>query len=377
MKIIVDARQGTRNLSGIGLCIKKITEAILDQGTERDEYIILPRNYMANAKNTEKRNLLEIVVGLVKNILWKQIYLPLVSAVNKADLLLCLDPVSPVFHLCPTILVIYDLTFLHREIKRNRWCLYWHVMVPLCVRRAKKVVTFAEATKQDLIRHLKIPEDKIAVTVVGHKDGLGVISDPEMQSRIKAKYSLPETFILFVGSILPKRNVKALVKAYGLFRDRGEFDHKLILAGSTDTDEYRVVREEITRLGLDDEVIFLGFVSDEDLRLLYNAASLYIYPSLSEGIGLTVLEAMACGTPVITSNTSSLPEVAGDAAILIDPTSPAEMAQAMTKVLNDRTLQEEMREKGFDRTRQFSWVQVARDILSVCEEAGAIVRVGT
>jgi len=377
MKIIVDARQGTRNLSGIGLCIKKITEEILNQGVERDEYIILPRNYMTNAKRTEKRTPPEIIVGLVKNIFWKQIYLPLVSLIKKADLLLCLDPVGPVFSPCPTILVIYDLTFFHREIKRNRWSRYWHVMVPLCVKRARKVVTFAEATKQDLVRHLKIPEEKIAVTVVGHKDGLGVISDPEKQSGIRKKYSLQEAFILFVGSILPKRNVRTLVKAYKLFRDRGEFDHKLILVGSTDTDEYRFVMEEVTQLGLDDEIIFLGYVPDEELRLLYNAASLYIYPSLSEGIGLTVLEAMACGTPVITSNTSSLPEVAGDAAILIDPTSPAEMAQAMTKVLNDRTLQKEMREKGFYRTQQFSWVQVARDILSACEESGAAVGVET
>jgi glycosyltransferase involved in cell wall biosynthesis len=182
---------------------------------------------------------------------------------------------------------------------------------------------------------------------------------------IKQKYHLPDRFILFVGTLEPRKNIIRLLEAYARIKDK--LPHKLVIAGTKGW-LYQPIFEAVKRLSLRNNVIFLGYVDDGNLPALYNLADLFVYPSIYEGFGLPVLEAMACGIPVITSNVSSLPEVAGDAAVLVDPYNVKELAGAMKHVLTNASLRKQVINKGFQQAKNFSWKKCARETLKVYEE---------
>ena len=180
------------------------------------------------------------------------------------------------------------------------------------------------------------------------------------------KYSITGSFILFVGNISPRKNILALLQAFNKLKKRG-IKHKLVIAGKKDQ-RYEQVLKTLNELNLGGEVIFTGYVPEEDLPKLYNAADLFVYPSLYEGFGLPILEAMACGTPVVASNVSSLPEVAGDAGLLVNPQDVDALTNAMYKVLTDDKLKESLIDKGLERAKFFSWEKTARETLEVYKE---------
>jgi glycosyltransferase involved in cell wall biosynthesis len=187
---------------------------------------------------------------------------------------------------------------------------------------------------------------------------------------ITRKYGLPPRYILFVGILQPRKNVTTLLRAFSLLvREKVDRGLTLVIAGGKSWG-YQEIFETARALNLRDRVRFTGFVEDEDLAELYRGARLFVYPSLYEGFGLPIVEAMASGVPVITANTSSMPEVAGGAAVLIDPRSPEALAAAMASVLGDATLSEELRRKGLARAREFSWDAVARKTLEVYASLG-------
>jgi glycosyltransferase involved in cell wall biosynthesis len=180
----------------------------------------------------------------------------------------------------------------------------------------------------------------------------------------KAQQGLPQGFILFIGTIEPRKNVAALIKAYAAWRRRAGQAPKLIIGGGKGW-YYGQVFALVESLGLRDDVIFPGYLPQADLPMWYNAATIFVYPSLFEGFGLPVLEAMACGTPVITSKASSLPEVAGEAGMLVDPTDVDNLSYALERVFNDLTLRDSMRQKGLAQSAKFSWHKAATETLEV------------
>lgn len=233
--------------------------------------------------------------------------------------------------------------------------------------KARKVITVSQYSANDIATLYGLPRDKIAVVYNGISEEFRPFSDPVALAHLRQRFAWPtDRFILFAGGADPRKNHCALLEAYA--RRAGELQsHCLIMVG-TPTHRFGDIQRRASELGLDGRVVCVGHVSAEDLRVLYAHAALFAFPSLYEGFGMPVLEAMACGTPVITSSTTSLPEVAGEAAVLIDPQSPEQLADALVRVSQDAALRADLRAKGLERVKQFTWERAARETLSVYRE---------
>jgi len=236
---------------------------------------------------------------------------------------------------------------------------------PRTLKTADKIITVSNSTKNDLMNHFNIPKEKIRVIFEAADEKFKSLNNKETKE-VKYKYHLNFPFILYVGGLAVHKNIPALIKAFYKVKKKG-IQHKLVITG-TKRWKYKEIFETIDKLDLQNDVVFTGYVSDEDLPALYNAADLFVYPSIYEGFGLPPLEAMACGTPVITSNTSSLPEVVGDAGIMVDPYDVNGLADAMHEVLANEGLRANMIKNGLERAKMFSWEKCARETLKVYEE---------
>ncbi len=299
------------------------------------------------------------------------------SLFSGVDIFHATDHLLPRFSRVRGIFTLHDLIFLfHPEAHKpmNRWFLT--LMMPRFLRAADTIIAVSECTKRDAVRCYGIPEERITVIYEGVNPRFRP-ADPEAIAAVRQKYGLPERFILYVGTIEPRKNLTALLEAYTALMERpatcdlrpapcalrpAPCDLRLVIVGKKGW-LYEGFFRKLRELGLEDRVIFTGYVPDEDLPALYSAADLFVFPSLYEGFGLPVLEAMACGLPVVCSSTSSLPEVAGDAALLVPPTDVRALTEAMERVLTDERLRARMRARGLERARRFSWEQAAQETL--------------
>lgn len=244
--------------------------------------------------------------------------------------------------------------------------LIYHYWLPIAVKRVNAVITVSEQSKRDIKQHLYLAEEKITVIQSAACAHFRELREDEIYSAL-ARVGVERPFILYVGSVEPRKNLLRLLDAYTQLREWSP-KWRLVIVGARNYWKSSPVAQAVEQKGLQDCVTFTGYVPDEDLPALYNGADLFCFPSLYEGFGLPVLEAMACGTPVITSNTSSLPEVAGDAALLVDPYNVEEIATAMRRVLEDPALAQELRKKGLERAKQFTWEKTARETIAVYEK---------
>jgi glycosyltransferase involved in cell wall biosynthesis len=231
--------------------------------------------------------------------------------------------------------------------------------------QADGVLVPSTAVKHDVMERLRIPADRIFVVPWGCEAQFQPSGDPLYFEGVKARYGLPARYLLFVGTLEPRKGLSTLLHAFARLRaSHPNGDLKLVIAGGQGWGD-ETLRTTQKTLKLHHDVIFTGFIDELDLPHLYRGALLFVYPSLSEGFGLPILEAMACGTPVITSTTSSMPEVAGEAAILVEPGDPEALATALALLLNDEARRDELRRRGIRRARQFTWQAVARQTLQV------------
>jgi glycosyltransferase involved in cell wall biosynthesis len=242
--------------------------------------------------------------------------------------------------------------------------LYRH-WLPRVVPRVDAVITVSQASKADIVRYLKVVPSKVRVVYRWVHAALRPSHTDEI-ARAKAQYRLPDAYILFLGSVEKRKNVQGLLHAYAQLRQMGEA-LPLVVVGVRRWNSAGLART-LRELDLEQHVLFSGYVPDADLPALYSGADLFVFPSLYEGFGLPPLEAMACGTPVVCSNAASLPEVVGDAAITVDPCDVEGLAEAMHRVLTDVELQEQLREKGLEQARQFTWERTARETVAVYRE---------
>ncbi len=279
------------------------------------------------------------------------------------DLFHATDHLLPYLARVASVFTLYDLTVrLHPEAHTalNRWFLT--LMLPRFLRRASAVVAISECTRRDAARLYGLDEATIRVVPGGVHPRFHP-AEPEASRAVRRKYALPERMILYVGTLEPRKNLATLLEAYRALKDGG-ISHGLVIAGKAGW-RYQATFRRLTQLGLEGEVILPGYIADEDLPALYSAADLFAFPSLYEGFGLPVLEAMACGTPVVCSNASSLPEVAGDAAILLDPRDAGAWARTMGRVLADPALAAELRARGLARATRFTWAACAQAMREV------------
>lgn len=283
----------------------------------------------------------------------------------------------PVSRGVKVIATIHDLSFAkYKEFFSARQN-FWHSFVnpESLARKADYLIAVSESTKQDLIETYGIRSEKIKVIYSGidknQNEKIKMENDNVKLKNVIKKYNLPEKYILYLGTIEPRKNIIGLIRAYELFRNSYNLQpttYKLVIAGSKGwlyEDIFRAARNSSAK----DDIIFTDFVADEDKTYLYQLASLFVYPSFYEGFGFPPIEAMAVGTPVIISDCSSLPEVAGEAGLMVNPYNISRLAWAMGEVLSNEELRESMIKKGYEQVKKFSWEKCARETLEVLEEA--------
>lgn len=236
-----------------------------------------------------------------------------------------------------------------------------HVLMPICLLRASKIITISEATKEDVVKYYRIPEEKITVIYVGFQDlSMYAGKAPAVDAKMKP-------YFFFTGRVKPRKNVHAIVAAFISFKMRTLTDCKLVIAGHSSGDYLRSMREDLVKHGLQDDVFFVGYVPTEFLCSYYQQALAFVFPSLNEGFGMPVVEAMNLGVPVITSNISSLPEAAGDAALLVNPHNTEDISRAMEQIYSDSKLRTYLVEKGYVQAKKFSWEKMAREYILFLE----------
>jgi glycosyltransferase involved in cell wall biosynthesis len=292
--------------------------------------------------------------------------------------------VLPLVHPPHSVVTVHDLGFqYYPEAHTLFQNLYLRWSTRYNARAATRIVADSEATRRDLLRTYAIPADRIVVAYPGRDESLAPVKDPQTLDAVRARYGLSKRYVLYVGTLHPRKNLVRLVWAFGALlgtmsltsehradgRLEREGDLQLVLAGQKGW-LYEEIFGEVRKLGLEDRVVFTGYMPEADLPSVLSGALAFAFPSLYEGFGLPVLEAMACGTPVICSNVSSLPEVGGDAALLIDPLDVDALAGAMYKVITDEALRDKLIEQGMEQIRRFSWRQCASQVLEVLEDAG-------
>lgn len=295
-------------------------------------------------------------------------YYRIQKKIPEYDLYLIANQNLSFLRLRPKIVFCHDI--IHRVYPRSKK--YWLLskLLYFGLKKAEFIIVPSQSTKKDLMRFYSIPEDNISVVYEG-VSGERFRPDRSVSSNIYQKYRLPplHRYVLHISSETLTKNVEGLVKALSQLKQEHKFANlKLLKAGNpqNQTDRKRLLKL-IGQLGLQKDIIFLGYVSGGDLPELYNIAELFVFPSFYEGFGLPVLEAMACGTPVITSNTSSLPEIVGDTGITVAPKDVDALAEAMKKVLLDEELRRSMISKGLERARMFSWRKSAKETLKICK----------
>jgi glycosyltransferase involved in cell wall biosynthesis len=301
--------------------------------------------------------------------LWTHLGLSAELLRRPPDVLFVPAHVLPLVHPTPSVVTVHDLGFLHypeAHPPAQRAYLRWST--GFSARGATRVLADSQATARDLAAHYRIPPDKISVVYPGRDEALVRVDDPARLAAVRAKYDLPQAYLLHVGTLQPRKNLMRLVDAFNKLLDNSKLEIGLVLAGRKGW-LYEPIFQRVEALGLAGRVRFVDYVEAEDMAALYSGARAFVFPSLYEGFGFPVLEAMACGTPVICSNTSSLPEVAGEAALLVNPAEVGELAGAMRRVLSDDALRADLVRRGFEQAGKFSWERAARETLAVLEAA--------
>ncbi len=300
---------------------------------------------------------------------WEQGIAPLMLR-GTADLYHgCLN-VAPLLSPVPTVITIHDLAFIRfPQTFRAYNRIYLDLATRLSARRASRILAVSEHTKREVVGLLGIPPERVIVTPNAARSHFRPPA-PAAIEQLRARYGLPERFVLYVGTLEPRKNLTTLLEAFALV-SRSVPDVPLLIGGGKGwMCEPIFVRLE--QLNLRDRVKFAGYIPEEELPLWYAAATVFVFPSIYEGFGMPPLEAMACGTPVITSNTSSLPEVVGDAGLMVAPTDPIALAEAIRRVLVDADLRAELRQRGLVRARRFSWADTAAKTLAAYREVVAM-----
>jgi glycosyltransferase involved in cell wall biosynthesis len=290
---------------------------------------------------------------------WEQVLLPRAVKNYGVDLLHCTSNTAPLNVSVPLVVTLHDIIYLEKwnftqgtyyQILGN---LYRRWNVPSVVRKAKKVLTVSQFEEKRIRDHFGLSKETIETVYNGVGNHFQKITEPAVLASARKKYNLPPNYIFFLGNTDPKKNVEGVLRSLSILRKRNVQIKLLTL--DIDRKFLAALSEKIGDTGVLDMIVFTGYVPNEELPAIYSMAEMFIYPSLRESFGLPVLEAMACETPVITSDTSSMPEVAGDAALLVDPTDPESLVSAIARLLGDENLREALREKGLKRAGEFSW----------------------
>jgi len=353
MRIAIDARK-LRDF-GIGTYVRNILTELsrLDHTTE---YVVLCRPEDRETGAVLGANFRMVTETARNYSVSEQFRIPLVLARERVKLVHEPHYVLPPAIRCRSVVTIHDCIHLMfpQYLPSSLAYAYAKASMWSATRQADRVLTVSETSKRDILRFFDIPAAKVAVIYNAIDERFLAGADTTRMDLTRQRYQLDHPFVLYVGNIKPHKNVERLVDAFAIARRGGPDNLKLIIIGD-ELSKYPALRQTVHRHQLDKHVRFLGFQPQETLAAFYRLARAFVFPSLYEGFGLPPLEAMACGTPVVTSNVSSLPEVAGDAALLVDPYDAEAIADGIVRAVTDETLRTDLIARGLARAHEFSW----------------------
>lgn len=362
--IAIDASTLVRGMTGVGYYTANIANALAEIDRTNRYILLSNRPIEYPVAPSFERN----ISPFPTRVGWLQLSFPRQLRGEPVDLLHFTNYMGTITTRTPYVLTVYDMTLkLFPNKHQLRRSIVLGPLQPLIARRAALIITLSESSRDDIVRILGIDREKVRVVPGAAAARFSPAIPRDTINRVRAKYALPDRYALHVGTIEPRKNVPVLLEAFSRARRRAGIPHALVLAGA---DGWRraELRETIRRLG-DGFSHFLGYVPEEDLPALYRGAELFVCPTSYEGFGLPNLEAMACGTPVVTTRTSSIPEVVGDAALLVPPDSIDPLADAIIQLATDERARQELATAGIERARRFSWEDSARKTLAVYREA--------
>jgi glycosyltransferase involved in cell wall biosynthesis len=370
VRIGIDARK--LHDFGIGTYIRNLLRhlARLDSQTE---FVIFCRPEDRDALAAVGENFRPVPETSGNYSIAEQVRIPWALKRERVTLFHAPHYVLPPLVRCRSVVTIHDVIHLmFPQYLPNRIAFsYAKWSITQAAQRATRVMTVSESSKRDILRFVDTEPDKIDVIYNAYDERFAMEPREEDVVRVRERYQLTDEFVLYAGNVKPHKNLERLIDAFALVRKRG-LDHlKLVLIGD-EISKYTALRRAVHQHQLHNYVRFLGYLPEETLAVMYRLAGVFVFPSLYEGFGLPPLEAMASGTPVVTSNVSSLPEVAGDAAVLVDPYDPQAIADGIYRVLTDEKLRRALIHKGIARAGQFSWEQSVRRVRQIYGEVSAL-----
>ena len=377
MHIAIDYTAATRKGAGIGNYVRSLVDALLAQDS-KNKYTLLTSGRPTRehpfplAENVRGRSI--IIPDHYLNILWYRWRLPLYATFFTGQVDIYHGPdfvLPPIYGKVRKVVTVHDLAFIEQpEYVMPQLATFLNKVVPETVAIADVVAAVSQATSHTLIEHFKIPPEKITIIPSGIRPYFRRITDPILLSATRHKFGLKHPLILGVGTLEPRKNHLGLIKAFHKAQSaaRNQSRPAMLALASGPGWLYDETQQLIAKLKLEKKVRILGHVTELELITLYSMADMFVFPSFYAGFGVPLVEAMACGTPVITSNTSLLTEVAGDAAVIIDPHNAGQIAKAMLQVLESEQLREELRQKGYARAQHFTWPKAASKMLSVYQK---------
>lgn len=353
--------------SGVGYYTENLLSGVMRVAPQH-EYIMFSNRDLSDSKRLAH----ERVYGgghFPVRAAWMQAVLPGTLRKVRPDLCHFTNYLAPVVSSVPYVVTIYDMTlFIMPSYHRFKKLVLDRTLIPIVARRAKAVITISHSARKDIVKHLKVPAGKVKVIPGGVSTDFAPVRSRERLEGVRARYGLHDPYVLYVGTIEPRKNLVRLVQAFARVKREG-LPHKLAIVGQQGW-HCEPVFAEVERLGLKKEIVFTGYVPFEDLPVLYSGAECMAFPSLYEGFGLPVIEAMACGVPVVTSDSSSLTEVGREAALLVDPYSVEDIADALMRIHFEADLREHLSEQGISRASYFTWEKSARSAIEVYEAIG-------
>jgi glycosyltransferase involved in cell wall biosynthesis len=371
MRIGIDATALPPQPVGAGNYIIQLIRALTALDSE-NEFVIFAGQRGPSLINLPEKPTLEWILLPDRNpgvrLIWEQTYFSRLIRDSEVDLLHSLHYTRPLRLSCASVVTYHDMTFfLYPELHTRTKRFFFPLAIRSSANRANFLIAISESTRQDAIRLLNLSPERVITIQHGVDPSFRPLKDVELKKRITVKYQLPDKFILYVGLIEPRKNLPLLIKAYKKLVDDGT-EHYLVLAGRYGW-MFDEVLQQIEKLCLTDKVILTGYVDQIDLPMVYNLSDLFVYPTLYEGFGLPALEAMACGIPVITTEVSSLPEIVGEAGILVPPNDAEELFRGMKTVLQDEELRLNLARRGTEQAAKFTWERTARSTLEVYQRA--------
>jgi glycosyltransferase involved in cell wall biosynthesis len=383
MRIGINALFLQQPTTGMGQHLLHLLEG-LDSLEEKDQqYMLLAprfrRAYTVRAPQLSDRfREVEVVSALarlgenVEKVWWEQVGIVLAGTREHVDLLHCPYWSNPVWSPWPTVVTIHDvIQFVLPEYKWRKISRVYFGLVSAGARRADAVITVSECSKRDIVKLLDLAPERIHVIGNAVDASLFPVRDAWLLANVRERYGIGPRYLLYFGGFDMRKNVPRLIEAYGLLPERLRREYQLVIAGRyarLGHPLYPDPRETVRRLGLESNAVFTGQIREQDKAPLYSAATVFAFPSLYEGFGMPVLEAMACGTPVVTSNVSALPEVAGDAGLLVDPYDAQAICEALAELLESQARRDELGRRGLERARRFTWPQVAEQTVRVYKQ---------